>query len=107
MTNIPEPQGLQPERTALAWQRTALTATVALVPPLVVDARLRAWGLLAAGLVATVVAAWLVFGVGRRISQLREADVGPSPWLPMWRVAAVAVLAAAGGTVTALRLILA
>lgn len=105
-SRIPERHGLQPERTALAWQRTAVTATVALIPPLVVDARLGAWLLVVPGLVATLVSAGLVAGVPLRIHQLRDDDSAHSPWWPMWRVAGVAVLAAGGGVVTTVLLLL-
>jgi uncharacterized membrane protein YidH (DUF202 family) len=41
--------GLQPERTSLAWQRTAIAATVIMVPLVVANLRLgstsrRLWG---------------------------------------------------------------
>jgi len=86
---IPERHGLQPERTALAWQRTAITATVALIPPLFVP-----------GLLLSFVAAGLVAGVGRRLRQLTDDESRHSPWWPMWRLAAVTVLSAGGGVVT-------
>ena len=46
MSGFPDRAGLQPERTALAWQRTAITALVLLVPSIafmfVVERFLRA-----------------------------------------------------------------
>jgi UPF0716 family protein affecting phage T7 exclusion len=108
MRSRPEPAGLQRERTALAWQRTAVSASVALLPPLAVDARLGSYRLLFPGLVAAIVAAVLLLGVLRRIRQLRAADISEvarAPWELMWRVAAVAALAAAGGIGTAVSMI--
>ena len=105
MISIPERHGLQPERTALAWQRTAITGTVALVPPLLVDARLGAWSLVVLGLLALLIATGLVAGVRHRLAQLAEDDMHSSPWFPMWRIAGVAVLAATGGLATTILLV--
>ena len=58
------------------------------------------------GLVATLVSGLLIAGVGRRLTQLRDDNTRNSPWFPMWRVAGVTVLAAAGGLATTLRLLL-
>lgn len=88
-----------PERTALAWQRTAIAATVALVPTVVVDLRLGARALVALDLLATVLAAGLVLGVDSRVRQLEPAPSG-SPWGTLWRVAAVTALAGAAGLST-------
>ena len=70
MSAIPDRDALQPERTALAWQRTAITAMVALVG-----------------------------SVRRRLVQLRDETRGYSPFQPMVRVAVVTLLAATGGVV--------
>jgi hypothetical protein len=40
MTDFPVGAGLQPERTALAWQPAAITATFIMVALIVVNARL-------------------------------------------------------------------
>ena len=99
---IPDPPGLQPERTALAWQRTAITATVVMVPLVVVNARLGAWLMTVLGAGAAVAAGVLVVRVRRRFSELRGEQGLFSPFDPMVRVAVVTSLAAAGGLVTAL-----
>lgn len=39
--------GLQPERTALAWTRTAAALTVLPLPLVIIGARHQAWGLVA------------------------------------------------------------
>lgn len=98
---IPARHNLQPERTALAWQRTALVAMLALVPPILVDARLGAWQLVVPGLLGVFVALGAVMRVLTRIRQLRDDHRRRSPWLPMLGVAVVVVLAAGGGLVTA------
>lgn len=99
MSPIPDRDALQPERTALAWQRTATTATVALVPSALVALRTDRPALAAAGAVAMGVSVVLVGPVRRRFDQLRDDTRGYSPFRPMVRVAVVTLLAAAGGAV--------
>jgi uncharacterized membrane protein YidH (DUF202 family) len=99
------PAGLQPERTALAWQRTAITATVVMVPLIVVNGRLGLWPMSILSAVATTAAGVLVVGVHRRFSQLR-AQERPSPYLPMAGVAVVSALAAVVAVLNALVLAL-
>ena len=125
MTLPPGGDGLQHERTALAWQRTAITAVVVLLPLLLVDARLGAWPLVVLGSVSALVAVALV---GRTVPRIRhlhshhgrhERHHGPdrpdrhhrqhqpagepsSPWPPMRAVALVATLTAAEAVSTAL-----
>ena len=106
MTAFPDRAGLQPERTALAWQRTALTATVVILPLVVVNARLESWLMTVLGSVATIAAGLLAVGVRRRFSQLRDEGRSFSPFDLMVRVAAVASLAAVVGLGTALVVIL-
>jgi uncharacterized membrane protein YidH (DUF202 family) len=105
VTTFSDRAGLQPERTALAWQRTAITATVVMVPLVEVNARLGSWLMTVLGAVATTAAGVLVVGVQRRFSQLRDGERLFSPFHPMLRVAAVTCLAAVGGLMTALVLV--
>jgi uncharacterized membrane protein YidH (DUF202 family) len=102
MTAFPERSGLQPERTALAWQRTAITATVIMVPLVVVNVRLGSWLMTVLGSVATAAAVLLAVQVRRRFAQLRDDPGLFSPYAPMVAVVAVTVLAAAFGLATAL-----
>jgi uncharacterized membrane protein YidH (DUF202 family) len=102
MTALPDRAGLQPERTALAWQRTAITATVVMVPLLVVNARWGAWLLTTLGASSTLAAGVMVVRVRARFSQLRDEHRPFSPFDPMLRVAIVTGLAAFGGLATAL-----
>jgi hypothetical protein len=99
---LPGRAGLQPERTALAWQRTAVTATVVMVPLVVVNARLGAWLVAVLGTVAALGAGGVVVTVRRRFFELRGEPGAFSPFDPMVRVAVVTSLAAAGGLLTAL-----
>lgn len=131
MTLVSGADGLQHERTALAWQRTAITAVVVLLPLLLVDARLGAWPLVVLGSVSALVAVALVGRAVPRIRHLhghrgrheRHAGHGrhdlpdrhdrhdrhdqpaaepSSPWPPMRAVALVATLTAADAVATAL-----
>jgi uncharacterized membrane protein YidH (DUF202 family) len=106
MTALPDRAGLQPERTALAWQRTAITAAVVMVPLVVVNAQLGSWVMTVLSSVATIVAGVLVVGLRHRFAQLREDGRTFSPREPMVRVAAVATLSAVIGVGTALVLFL-
>jgi uncharacterized membrane protein YidH (DUF202 family) len=96
---IPGRDALQPERTALAWQRTAITALVALVPLVLVALRTGRPLQAASGAVAMGISVLLVGSVRRRFVQLRDETRGYSPWQPMVRVAVVTLLAAVGGVV--------
>ena len=97
MSTFPDRQGLQPERTALAWQRTSLTALLVLVPMVLVALRDGMPVLAAVGACAALVSAGLVVSVRRRFAQLRDDERRHSPHPPMARVAAVTVLGALGG----------
>lgn len=105
MTAFPARAGLQPERTALAWQRTAITAMVVMVPLAVVNARLGFWLMAALASLATLTAGALVVGVRQRFRQLRQQEGAFSPSDPMRLVAAVTMLAGLLGSVTGLVLI--
>jgi len=106
MTPFPGRAALQPERTALAWQRTAITASVVMVPLLVVTARRQAWWMTVLGSMAAVAGGVLVVGVRHRFAQLRDDHQPSSPYEPMVRVAAVASVTAALGVGTAIFLLL-
>ena len=96
---FPQRHALQPERTALAWQRTAITALVSLVPPIVLALRLGLPMVALGGALAAVLGAPLVVLVRRRFRELHDDDRGYSPFVPMTQVAVVTVLAATGGAV--------
>ena len=106
MSRIPERQALQPERTSLAWQRTALTAMVLLVPVIIVAARLESWWLVAVGSAVAIGCAVLVLGVRHRFEQLRDDSRSYSPFPVMARVALVTVLGAVGGVAAAAAVVL-
>ena len=99
MSPIPQREALQPERTALAWQRTAVTAVLALAPVSLVALRTDRPVQAACGALAMVLSVALVVSVRRRFGQLLDDDRGYSPFRPMVEVAVVTVLAAVGGAV--------
>ncbi|HEY7717595.1 MAG TPA: DUF202 domain-containing protein [Pedococcus sp.] len=100
---IPDRQALQPERTALAWQRTAVIAIVLLVPVLVVGVRLGAWWVVAVVSGGAVTGAWLLLDVHRRFAQLRDDTRGYSPFPMILRVAGVTLVGALGGIALAVQ----
>ncbi len=104
MTSFPERAGLQPERTALAWQRTSITATVALVPSLVVDAKLGQWWLVGLGSIGAITAGALLAGLQHRFRQLLDDSQSPAPFKPMLRVAAVIGICSIVGSATGILL---
>lgn len=106
MSGFPDRIGLQPERTALAWQRTAITALVVVIPMVLVSLRIQAPVLAVAGSCAVLTSSALVVSVRRRFTQLHDDDRGYSPHPPMSQVAAVTVLAALGGVAVGLAIVL-
>lgn len=102
MSLIPDRQALQPERTALAWQRTAVIAIVLLVPLMVVGTRLAAWWIVALVAAGAITGAALLLDVHRRFAQLKDDTRGYSPFPMMLRVAAVTLAGAVGGIAMAL-----
>jgi uncharacterized membrane protein YidH (DUF202 family) len=94
---FPGRDALQPERTALAWQRTAITSLVVLLPMVLLSLRLHQPVLAAGGALAALASAALVGSVRHRFTQLNDDERGFSPHPPMVRVAVVTLLAAVGG----------
>lgn len=101
MSPFPQREALQPERTALAWQRTAITALVCFVPLVVVALRLDLPLVAVGGGLAMLASTGLVVSVRRRLRQLGDDDRGYSPLPPMVHVAAATVLCAVGGVTVA------
>jgi uncharacterized membrane protein YidH (DUF202 family) len=96
VSSFPEREGLQPERTALAWQRTVMTALFAQAPMVLVALRTDRPVLAALGAVAMTAGVALVVSVRRRLSQLDEESAVP-PGAVMVQVAAATLLASMGG----------
>ncbi len=94
--------GLQPERTALAWRRTALALAVGslialrLLPPV-----LGLWSL-AAGLLGTALAGVIWVLAGRRARRTREALLHPSALMPGAGLLLLVAVVVAGAAVLGL-----
>jgi hypothetical protein len=107
VTGFPDRQGLQPERTALAWSRSVLVANGLWLPLLVVQVHLRLWLLAACCAVLAAATAGMTARAPIRHAELRDdrvaARVSPYPRLrrTSWAVAA----AAAGTAATAVAVI--
>ncbi|QGN57170.1 DUF202 domain-containing protein [Nostocoides sp. HKS02] len=97
MSPIRGRSALQPERTSLAWQRTAITALVILFPMVLLSLRIGQPVLAAVGALAALASTAVVGSVLRRVAQLDDDERRYSPYPPMARVAAVTVLAGLGG----------
>jgi uncharacterized membrane protein YidH (DUF202 family) len=95
--HVPGREALQPERTALAWQRTAVTALVCLVPLVFVALRTHVTVVAVGAGAAMAVSGVLVWSVHRRLGQLGDDTRGYSPYTPMTLVLTVTVLCAVGG----------
>jgi uncharacterized membrane protein YidH (DUF202 family) len=94
--------GLQPERTALAWRRTALALAVgALIAFRLLLPVLGLWSL-AAGLLGTALASVIWVLAGRRARGTREALRHPSAPLPGAGLLLLVALVAAGAAVLGL-----
>ncbi len=94
--------GLQPERTALSWQRTALSTSM--IALLLAFASLRAGFLLGtaiAGAIA-VAAAVVLFASRRRAARA----LGTSPWTSLTRIAALLIATAVVGAALAVLVLL-
>lgn len=98
--------GLQPERTALAWQRTAVSTSVAVLPLVLVDAREGQWALVAASALAGLVTTGFAALLRRRVVRLSADRLDLSPWPDIVRIGAATVLLAALGVATAMAVLL-
>ena len=104
MTRTPEGGGLQPERTALAWQRTALVSTLIAVPVMVLGVRLADWLVAGFGGCAAIGGVMLTDVERARTRQLLDEDVSGSRWLLLVAVALVVTLTASAAALLAVRI---
>ncbi len=102
MSSFPDRAGLQPERTALAWQRTALTSLVIQVGGVVLAFRIGQPVVAIVGAVVAGVTSVNVLGVRRRFDQLRDDERGYPPHGPMVDVAVATGGAAVVGVLLAI-----
>ena len=79
MSAFPGRDALQPERTALAWQRTAMTALVAQAPMVLVALRTGHPVLAGLGAVAMTAGVALVVSVRRRLSSSATTSARTRP----------------------------
>ncbi|HEX2705195.1 MAG TPA: DUF202 domain-containing protein [Candidatus Lustribacter sp.] len=98
--SIPGRHALQPERTALAWSRTAVIANLTLVPLLLVNLQIGVWPLVVTGALVLIAASLVTLRLRHRYVQLRDDTTGYSPFGAIARLAAVVGATAATGVVT-------
>jgi hypothetical protein len=94
--------GLQPQRTALAWNRTALATAINALLMLRAGMQTGGRALLAVGVLVGIAAGVMAWTAARRSRQLARQASGPSSAL-MVLTSAVVVLAACGGLGAMLR----
>ena len=104
--SFPDRAGLQPERTALAWQRTAITSLVLQVVAVVLAFRIDLPVLAVVAAVVAGASSTSLLGIRHRFAQLRDDDRGYSPHEHMVDVAVAAVGAAAVGVALAVAVVL-
>lgn len=100
MSTFPDRLGLQPERTALAWQRTTVSVNAVSVSLVVVGGRLGSWPLTVLSTATVILVGVLAVGARRRFDPLRDDPRGTSPFGPMLRAAGATVLTGLSGAVT-------
>lgn len=88
--------GLQPQRTALAWNRTTLSLAVNALLVLRAGLKDGNQALLALGALVGIAAGVIAFAAVRRRMQLAQGTYAPATALVAWTSAAV-VIAACGG----------
>ncbi|WP_427384210.1 DUF202 domain-containing protein [Janibacter sp. G56] len=94
---LPARDNLQPERTALAWQRTGVSTLVLPLPLLAIALHHERWTAVAGLAVVTIAAAFAVGGVRFRFAELLDDDTHHSPYGLMTTIATVAGGAGAVG----------
>lgn len=95
--------GLQPERTALSWQRTGVTGLLAGGAATLAAAHRGEPGVLAAALAALALWAVSALPPSRRRSPADGSPADASPWSRLLRAAAATVALAVVGVLLAVR----
>ncbi|GAA4347746.1 DUF202 domain-containing protein [Angustibacter luteus] len=94
--------GLQPERTGLAWQRTALATMVIALALLAAAAHQRLHLVVLLLLCCTALAAAVAAVVVPASVRHLHGPGSTSPWLRLWSVVTATLLLALGGALAAL-----